>query len=328
MLLVSLDPGTAGELLKSVQGDLVAEIAAELACMGSRGGDGGGRGSDELARDFFRRLDGSSSGEGDAFVDAMLTSALGKDRSREVRTKVKELVEARDPFRAIASADIGDISRALAGESAQVMSLILSELPQKKSSQLLAGMDEQARAQVVCGMAQGQAVPHAARLKVAGMVRKRLKELTAPTPGGAGPAPTDAKDRQIRKLAVLLRDLAKEVRDGLTASLEQRDKQTADDVREKMIVWEDLLFAAERPLQEVLRTVDARTLALAMIGAEPRITAKIRQNISDRAGAMLDEEASLLSKPKEEDIRRARGEVVAALREAHSGGSLEFEVPE
>ena len=71
--------------------------------------------------------------------------------------------------------------------------------------------------------------------------------------------------------------------------------------------------------------VSSRSLALALMDAHPAPAEKIRSNISDRANAALDEEASLMSDPKGEEIEAAREEILAGLREVNDAGELKFE---
>ena len=324
ILLTGLDPGTAGELLKSVPAETITEIAAELAYLG-----GGGAGqSEDLAepiQEFFTMLAGKGGeAEPDGFVREMLESAVGRDRSEEVLGQVHQLVQARDPFMNIRSASPREIAQALVGESAQVAALVLSELPPKRSSELLGLLEEPVRPEAVRGMAAGQEASPETRLQVANVVQKRLDEFAESAEPVAGPA-EDRKGKQLRKVAVLLRGLKKEARDELISGLSEKDQEMGTSVQELMVIWEDLPLVADRALQEVLRMVDSRSLALALVDAKPAVTDKVRRNISERANSTLDEEASLLSEPKPEEIEEAREEILRSLRALNDQGELKFE---
>ena len=78
-------------------------------------------------------------------------------------------------------------------------------------------------------------------------------------------------------------------------------------------------------MQEILRSIEAKNLALAMVGAEPAIAEKISNNVSERRRVMLEEEASLLSSPKEGEILAAREEILNGLREMNLKGELVFD---
>ena len=314
MLLMGLDPSTAAELLKSAEPETLTEIAAELSCL-----DPTARiEAEEPIREFFGLLRGKKVPvEAEEFVKDMLETILGQERSQEVLERVNERVKARDPFREIRSADVAGIVGALEGESPHVVSMVLSELPPKKSAELLGLLDENTRVQAVRCMTGDQEVSLETKLRIAAVVQDRLKVKAA----------VGALDQQqqLRKVAVLLRGLDVGIREGLTQSLSEQDGETAEAIQKLMVIWEDVLQVAERPLQEALRSVDSRKLALALIEADEKTVAKIHGNIAERAKAMLEEEASLLSSPKANEIEEAREDILSALREMNSRGELQFE---
>ena len=160
-----------------------------------------------------------------------------------------------------------------------------------------------------------------ARLRIAKMVTDRLKALMGAAAAGTA---QPAADQSLRKVAVILRNLGKEVRDGLLGAIREKDSSAADKVAELMIIWEDILFVTDRSLQQGLRGIDAKKLALALTNVDAAIKQKIRSNISERASAMVDEETSLMSSPKKEDIAAVREELVKTLREMNIKGELMF----
>ena len=67
-----------------------------------------------------------------------------------------------------------------------------------------------------------------------------------------------------------------------------------------------------------------RDLAMALWHAEATIETKVRSNVSERAGALLDEETSLMRDPKEEEIEAARETLLGHLRNLNAQGNLRF----
>ena len=130
------------------------------------------------------------------------------------------------------------------------------------------------------------------------------------TGAAAAGAAQPAADQSLRKVAVILRNLGKELRDGMLGAIKEKDSSAADKVAELMIIWEDIPFVTDRSMQQALRGIDAKKLALALNNADATIKQKIRSNISERANAMVDEETSLMAAPKKEDIAAAREEIV------------------
>lgn len=328
LLLLGLDPHTATELLKAARPEMVTQIAAELAYLDARG-ESKREASHEPIRDFFRHVkDSSGGGQGQKFIQQMLEGVLGQEKSREVMGRIPTLVDQRDPFLAIRSAEPQEIADALAGEPAQVASLVLAELPAKASAKLLPLLSEKVREEAVRGMTRDETVAPETRLRVASVVRKRLMktDATAAAPGAAGSKASKAdRQKQLRKVAVLLRDLGGELRTALIQAIAKTDEATSVEVQKLMVMWEDIMIVSDRSIQEALRGVDSRKLALSLVDADPALVEKLRKNMSERLVSALDEETTLLATPKKEDVELARVEFLDALRELAANNFLTFE---
>jgi flagellar motor switch protein FliG len=279
-------------------------------------------------REFFGLLRNAKPKRGN-FLLEMLEGAVGKPKSQEMMGQVRSLVSARDPFLSIRNREAAELAAALEGESGQVAALILSELPPKKSGELLNLLDEQVRAQAMRGMMAADDVPPETRQRVAALVQKRLAEQSkgtaAPVVQADGSGATQRRDVQLRKVALLLRGLRTEARDSMVKVISDQNPDTGKTVMQMMVLWEDVPAVADRPMQEILRMLDAQMLALSLVEAEPAVSKKIRDNISERAVALLDEETSLLSNPKPEEIEASRQKVLGALRDLNAKGELTFE---
>ena len=318
MLLAWLGPETAAELLKEAQPATVTRLAAEMATLDAS--TPVETASRDYAREFCAVLRGGSDQKvrGEALVKAVLETVVGRQRMAEMMTQIQQMLFTRDPFRVIRSAGAVDIANALKGEGAQVASLVLSELPPKKSAEVLSLLDEKIQDGAIRTMAGGEEVSSEARLRVANVVMARLR-------GESGPTGDRKRHERLRRVALVLRGMPRGSRDTLLQSITQNDTQAGKDVRDLMVVWEDLPNVSGRAIQAALRSVDSRKLALALFEADQETIGKIRGNISARMSAMVDEEASLLSTPNMEDIADAREPILDALREMNNEGQLSFE---
>ena len=321
-LLMSLDPGTASELLKSASPDVIKQIATELAYLQTSGQEKQDLPTDLMA-EFCALLgkDGPQLWQEDS-VQKLLEDTVGQQQSQEIMVQVQDLVRARAPFMSIRSADARDLAGALEGESPQAIAAVLSELPSSKTRELLSLLPEEGRVDVLCGMTSPESASVQAKLRIAGVVLDRLRSLEQSQGGQGGREPPDAK---LRKVAVLLRGMEPAQRDPLLASIVEKDQPTGDAVQGLMVTWEDITIVADRSPQGALRSADSRKMALSMFGADEAVSAKFRANISDRASTMLDEELSLLSAPKPDEVRDARESILQVLRDMNSKGELSFE---
>jgi flagellar motor switch protein FliG len=333
MLLMSLDPGTAAELIKGMANEAVHEIAVEVAFLEASGYKPEMH-SGAVVREFCETLTVRKEAKPKSFLGYMLLSAVGKEKAGEVTAQIQKLVKQRDPFMAIRETSVEKLVAVLKTEHPQVAANVLLELPLKKSMEIVEGLDGEVRTEAVRRMTNPEAVPWEARQKIAAMVERKLVAMAekerskqqASSPAAAAATTTETKqENPLRKVALLLRGLGKELRDGLVKSIQQKDAQVASGVMEQMVLWEDITVIVDRSLQDALRGLDSKQLAIALFKADGAIVKKVRANISERAAAMIDEETSFMKDVPKEDIAKARDALVDAIRDLNSKGQISFQ---
>ncbi len=322
LLLMSLDTFSATELLKSLKPEKVQELAMEVAYLETAGYQQGNQESFELAKRFYNELQTKSKLQSKDFLKETLKNTVGDEKAKQIQSQIQDYLKKRDPFLPIRSVSSQTMASALENEHPQAVAVVLSEMPARKSSEILSILGEGIRISSISRMTQCDKITQEAKARIAETINKKLQSMTSS--GGAATAAPVKQEQSLRKTAVILRSLSKELRDTLINSIKEKDKETAETVTRMMIVWEDIPQITDRSLQNALRGIEMRKLALALIKANENISSKIKANISERAAATLAEETSLMSAPKKEDIEQARESVVAALREINQKGELSF----
>jgi flagellar motor switch protein FliG len=319
--LMSLDAATAAELLKGVDPDEIQDIAMELARI-DVSKQHNPKEQAKVTREFCKSLQQKDAPQFSmkGFFGEMLVNALGKEKAEQIQAQIKKATLQNELFAKIRSSGTDELVLALEGEHPQTIAVILSELPPKKSQEVLSLLGEEVRLKAVCKMTTPDVLGAGVKQRMASIVSDRLKSLKGETlvvrPG--------QEAQNLRKLALMLSGLEKDLRDQLLSEISKQDEETGKKVRNLMITWEDIPTIADRSLQEALRSVDSGKLAVALYGSDEEVAQKIRSNISERAVAMLDEEASLMQEPLEKEILDAREEVVNPLRQANEEGKLRF----
>jgi flagellar motor switch protein FliG len=104
--------------------------------------------------------------------------------------------------------------------------------------------------------------------------------------------------------------------------LEEGDPELADEVRNRMFVFEDIITLDDRSVQMVLRQVDAKELAIALKGVDQKVREKIMHNMSERAAANLAEEINLLGPVKLKTVEESQAAVVRVIRVLEEAGQI------
>lgn len=316
MLLMSLDPLTATELLKGLSADEIQEIAMELVRIDATGWRDVNEQA-KIAQEFCNslKMEQNRKFSVKAFLNEMLANILDKDKVEQIQSEIKKATEKKDVFLDIRLASTDELVLALEGEHPQTIAVVLSELSPKKSQEVLSLLDEDARLKAVCKMTNPEMISSGVKQRMVYTITKRLR-------GFKGETLLEKPEQALRKLALVLSGLERDLRDRMLAEIAKDDEESAAMVKRLMITWEDITLVADRSLQEALRSVDTGKLALALFGADEDIAQKIRSNMSDRAVTMLDEEISLMQEPLDREVLDAREEVVRPLREANEQGTL------
>ncbi|KPK44700.1 MAG: hypothetical protein AMJ65_02305 [Phycisphaerae bacterium SG8_4] len=320
MLLMSLDTATAAQMVKGLDAETVQELAVELVYLDAAGLQSSEERA-EIVKQFCSSLDSGETFHLGSFLSEMLNSTVGGERAAQIQTEIREMLRKRDPFLSIRSVDAQTMASVLETEHPQAAAVVLSELSPKRSSEVIGLLGEGARINVISKMTSGESVTVEAKARIAEMFCRRLCGVTG---GGAGETSAARPEESLRRVAMILRNLGKEVRDGLLRAIAERDEDAAKMISNLMIGWDDIPKVADRSLQDALRGINANTLALALSRADEQMAQKIKSNMSERAVAAVDEEASLMSSPKSKDVDNAREEIVKVLREMDEKGELDF----
>ncbi len=322
MLLMNMDEATASKLLEDYPPEVIQEIAVELSQLEASGTAT----KDtflEVAKEFCVRLEQGAARALNvrSFVNTMLKEEGGKEKADELREQMHKALQEKDPFLAISQAPPIQIASALEREPPQAVAIVLASLPPKLSTDVVSRLSEEMALKAVWRMTKpGEVSPKTMR-RIGEMVCKRIVELTSDE---GAPMEEILPKEALRRTAIVLSGLDKEKRDSMLGVIEDNDEDAAKMVKALMVTWEDITKIDDRSLQEALRKVDASVLAKAMFNAEPIIAEKIRNNISERAVQMVDEETGLMGEPRKKDVLEAREEVSKPLREMNEKEELTF----
>ena len=109
---------------------------------------------------------------------------------------------------------------------------------------------------------------------------------------------------------------------AVLAELEQIDPEMAEEVRAKLFTFEDIVSLDDRAVQQILRQVDTRGLAVALKGVEDVVRNKVLGNMSSRASENLLEEIDMLKGVRAADVKEARTDIVKVIRTLEESGDI------
>jgi len=244
----------------------------------------------------------------------LLEASFGAARAAELMDKLAAGMVGKS-FDFLDEAEASQVISLVDGELPQTIALVLAHLRAQQASTVLAGLDAAVRTDVAQAIAtMGTATPEAVGI-VAATLRTRAGAVVSPRDqvevvGGVQPLVEIINRSDVATERLLL--------EGLDA----RDPVLAEEVRSRMLTFEDVVKLETRDIQQVLRGIDAAVLATAMKGAPQAVTEVIRGNVSERNRELLDDELAAMGPVRRSAVEEARAEVVRAIRELEAMGAI------
>ena len=318
MLLMSLDATTATELLKGVNPELVQELALEVAHLDAVGYRSGKQGT-RIARQFCNSLQDDERFHFKSFLKQMLGNAAGGEKENLIRAQIKDLQKGKNPFSRISVLDSRTIASVLKKEHPRAVAVVISELPAKKSCDVLEHLGVGIRLSAVERMQTCKNMTLEAKTHIAQTICERLDAVTEDKAGKALPT---RPERPLGKKALIVQRLFKGFRVALLRLMRGKGKKSGESLPTQCtqtqednskIVWSDIPQIDDDLLQKALRGFDGKKLALALFKADYMTIQKITSNISEAAAAVLRKETSCISAARNEEVEESRLEIVRVL---------------
>ncbi len=312
VLIVSLGPTTAAEIFRHMGQEEVDKLVLEIAALDKVTPE------EKLAvlEEFY---DSSIAQEyvtqgGIGYAKDVLERAMGGERAGEIMNRLTTYIRTV-PFEFLRKIDPLQIYNFLQHEHPQTISLVLAYLPSDLSASVLGMMSDDLQAEVATRLAiMDRTAPEILR-DVEDVMESKLSSLVNQDLAAAG---------GVKTLVDILNFVDRSTEGNILASLEERDVELADEVRKLMFVFEDLLILDDKAIQQLLKDVEMKDIALALKGANDEVKAKIMGNMSSRAGQMLAEDMEFMGPVKRRSIEEAQGKIVAIVRRLEEQGKIEI----
>ena len=126
----------------------------------------------------------------------------------------------------------------------------------------------------------------------------------------------------IEALAELLNRCDRSTEKTILETLEEESQEIADEVKKLMFVFEDIIMLDDRSIQQVLKEIDQKELALALKGASDEVKEKMFGNMSKRAADMIKEDMEFMGPVRLKNVEEAQQRIVAVVRRLEEAGEI------
>lgn len=300
IVLMSIGQDAAAEVVKSLSQLEINLLAVAMARMSNVPRDTAAPVLQEFV-DLLTR-DAVITGSAEDYVHGVLDKALGPEKAGRLVGRLK-LGDYSAGIEAIQSQDPRALAELIKAEHPQIIAMIFAYLEPEQAQAMMQYLPDEVIEQVMPRLAMLDTVPPA-------VIRELNDSLEQLLTGEVGRGP----------IAVGGVDAAAKILNRMGTSRAQRvlqvigeiDPEIAQTITDKMFVFEDLVALDDRNFQVLLRTVDQKLLVAALKGASSALQDKVLRNMSQRAAAMLREEAEARGPMRLAEVEAARKEIVAA----------------
>jgi flagellar motor switch protein FliG len=246
------------------------------------------------------------------YAHDLLEQSLGKEKASAILDSVKQSLSSV-PFGFLHKSGPENLLTFVVEEHPQTIALILSHLPPALAAQVLSGLPSNKQLEVVRRVATMEQTSPEVVHDVEKSLEVRMTSMFNQQFEKAG---------GVSSVAQMLNVTDRMTNKSILENLEQESPDLVEQIKRLMFVFDDLLKLDDKSIQALLKEVDNAQWALALKGASEELKAKIMGNLSQRAGAMLQEEIQYLGPVRVSDVEAAQQAIVDTVRRLEDAGEI------
>ena len=302
-LLILLGPTTASEVLKNISDeDLLEQITLEIASLNKVPSDI----LTDILEEFRALFQASTyiSSGGINYAKQLLELTYGESQAEKMLNKLMTMMNS-NPFQFFNEADPGQLATSFQNENPQLIALIMAYLKPEHSAKVLNYLPPETQAQVAMKIADMETTNPEILGEIEKIVENKFSSVMVQDFSKAGGIDT---------LANILNCSDRNTEKNVIELLEVENPSLAEEVRELMFVFEDIINLDDRAIQRILREVDTKDLALSLKGTKADLKEKIFRNMSDRAQEMLQDEIEYLGPVRAREVQEVQTKIIGIIR--------------
>lgn len=309
VVLASLPKEAGAAVLRQMSEDDRVQLGKALATLPDLGADITETVITEM-RDGLHQGRVSTTGGRSRAADLM-AEAFGADGAASLMDRVDSSIGGHE-FEFLENIDPAVVARALENESVIIIAIVLAKLSADQRAKVLPHIESaHGRGNIIAAIAQLDR-PSADTVKI---VARRLLERFGNTTTTSLRAGTEDVGG-VQSVVDMINRSDATTEKSVLAELELIDLELAEEIRSKLLTFEDILKLATRDIQPVMVAVkERRNIALALKGAKPELSDRVLGALSNRLRESIEEEAASLGAVRKQEIDAARSEIVRVMRE-------------
>ncbi len=313
IFILSLDEDTASEVMKNLDVRDAELIAREIARLGVVDRKTVAQVLQEFselskAQEFIRQ---GGTEQAIKLVHKAFPESTANRLARVIETQ-KE-TQKLHPFAFLKNTEVDSLHTFLQEEHPQTIALVLSYAESAKAAEVLSKFTPERQFDIVKRISHLEHTSPEAIKQVESGLKKYLTSLAFEEFQEIG---------GVKTVAEILNVIDRQTEKAILENLESDSPDLAEQIKKLMFIFEDIIHVDDKGVQNVLKEIENRKLALALKTASPELKEKIFRNMSQRAADMVKEEISYLGPVRVADVEAAQQEIVDVVRRLEESGDV------
>lgn len=309
ILLLSFGEEISAELFKNMNEFEIKRIGAAMSRLGRLENDI----VEEIMGEFYEILQQNKKFfyGGNEFTKKVIGSAFKGGDAEELIDQLALGSSANlDSLELI---DPRTLSNFIRNEHPQTIALILAHLDAKKCGETIKLLPESLHTEILLRIANLDAVAPEIIDEIDDVLRNEIQAMGSISTQKIG---------GVEPIAEMLNLLDKATEEQILDNLEERDPDLAEQIRQLMFVFDDLVKIDDRGIQELVKNVNNDKWKVALKTASEGVRELVFKNMSERAAQMLREDMEAMQAVKLADVEAIQYEVVEIARKLEAEGKI------
>jgi flagellar motor switch protein FliG len=249
---------------------------------------------------------------GIATAREILEKAVGSARAIEIIERLGGMLQG-SPFDFLKKADPTHLLNFIQNEHPQTIALILAYLEYEQSAVIMSALPPELQTEVAIRIATMDQTAPEIISEVERVLERKITTVLSQELSVAG---------GIESLAELLNRVDRATEKSILETLEEENQELAVEIKKLMFTFDNVTLLDDRAVQQVLKEVDMKELALALKGASEEVKNKIFNNVSSRAAENIREEMEYMGPVRVKQVEEAQQNIVAIIRRLEEHGDI------
>lgn len=310
LLLIAIGPEKSAKLFEHLKEDEIEELTLEIANVRKVTPQE----KESVLEEFYQiclAQEFMSEG-GINYAKEVLEKAMGTQKATDIINKLTASLQVR-PFDFVRKADATQLLNFIQKEHSQTLALILSYLSPQQAGTILSALPQEKQADVAQRIATMESTSPEVIKEVEFVLEKKLSSMVTrdfATTGG------------IQSIVDILNSVDRTTEKFIMETLEIEEAELAEEIRQKMFVFEDILNLDSVYVQRFIREVENKELSVALKVAKEELKDLIFSNMSKRMAEMLKEDMEFMGPVRLKDVEEAQKKIVGIIRKLQDAGEI------